>query len=161
MVFFGGVGDHNTCGILAPRPGIELARLALKGKVLTTGPPGKSLDCFLIKRRGSHTCVSKYCWKDNADYSLKKKKKIPVFSPSFVIIFTSVSNSRCLISSVGHTWYPWQWWRSYQDGTLHNNWKWWTRSMCINRVNMDACSSLQLSIYFCVLTYFKNANYVP
>ena len=39
--FFG----REACGILAPRPGIEPAPPALEGKVLTTGPPGKSLDC--------------------------------------------------------------------------------------------------------------------
>ena len=54
-VFSGGVGDHDTCGILAPRPGIKLAPLALKGEVLTTGPPGKSLYCFLIKRHEETT----------------------------------------------------------------------------------------------------------
>ena len=42
--FFG----QEACGILAPRPGIEPAPPALEGKVLTTGPPGKSL-CFLLK----------------------------------------------------------------------------------------------------------------
>ena len=55
IVFFEGVGGHDTCGILAPRPGIELAPLALKGEVLTTGPPGKTLDCFLIKRHEEAT----------------------------------------------------------------------------------------------------------
>ena len=34
---------HEACGILVPWPGIEPAPSALKGKVLTTGPPGKSL----------------------------------------------------------------------------------------------------------------------
>ena len=36
--FFG----HETCGILAPRPGIEPTPPALEGEVLTTGLPGKS-----------------------------------------------------------------------------------------------------------------------
>ena len=36
--FFG----PEACGILAPRPGIEPAPPALEGRVLTTGPPGKS-----------------------------------------------------------------------------------------------------------------------
>ena len=36
-----GVG-HEACGILAARPGIEPAPLALEGEVLTTGRPGKS-----------------------------------------------------------------------------------------------------------------------
>ena len=36
--FFG----YEACGTLAPWPGIEPAPSALEGKVLTTGPPGKS-----------------------------------------------------------------------------------------------------------------------
>ena len=32
----------KACGILAPRPGVKLAPLALEGDVLTTGLPGKS-----------------------------------------------------------------------------------------------------------------------
>ena len=42
-VFF----DHEACGILAPRPGIQPAPPALEGEVLTTGPPGKSLEWVL------------------------------------------------------------------------------------------------------------------
>ena len=33
----------EVCGILAPQPGIKPAPLALEGKVLTTGLPGKDL----------------------------------------------------------------------------------------------------------------------
>ena len=36
--FFG----PEACGILAPHPGIKPAPPALEGKVLPTGPPGKS-----------------------------------------------------------------------------------------------------------------------
>ena len=43
---------HAACGILAPQPGIELAPLKLEGKVLTTGPPEKSLDYVLEDERG-------------------------------------------------------------------------------------------------------------
>ena len=32
----------EACGILAPQPGAKPAPSALKGKVLTTTPPGKS-----------------------------------------------------------------------------------------------------------------------
>lgn len=46
--FFG----PEVCGILAPWPGIEPAAPALKGKVLNTGPPEKSLQ-ILFK---SYTC---------------------------------------------------------------------------------------------------------
>ena len=37
--FFG----HKACGILAPQPRIKSTPSALKGEVLTTGPPGQSL----------------------------------------------------------------------------------------------------------------------
>ena len=33
----------GVCEILAPQPGIEPASYASESKVLTTGPPGKSL----------------------------------------------------------------------------------------------------------------------
>ena len=36
-------------GILALRPGIEPAPLALEGETVTTGPPGKSLPTLNIK----------------------------------------------------------------------------------------------------------------
>ena len=39
FVFFARV----ACGILAPQPGIELTHPALEGRVLTTGPPEKSM----------------------------------------------------------------------------------------------------------------------
>ena len=37
--FFG----TEACGILVPEPGTESTHSALEGKVLPTGPPGKSL----------------------------------------------------------------------------------------------------------------------
>ena len=40
LCFFG----HKACGILAHQPGTELATPVLGGKVLTTGPPGNSLE---------------------------------------------------------------------------------------------------------------------
>ena len=36
----------EACGILAPRPVIKPTPPALEGEVLTTGPPGKSLNVF-------------------------------------------------------------------------------------------------------------------
>ena len=39
--------SHKAYGILAPWPGIEPEPLALEGKVLTTGLPGKSLKIYL------------------------------------------------------------------------------------------------------------------
>ena len=40
FMFFG----HKECGILAPRPEVQLTVSALEGEVLTTRPPGKFLD---------------------------------------------------------------------------------------------------------------------
>ena len=42
--FFG----RETCGILAPQPGIEPATPALEGKVVTTGLPGKSWEYGIL-----------------------------------------------------------------------------------------------------------------
>ena len=42
------VFGHKACWILAPWPGIELTPPAWEGKVLTTGPPGKSPNTFLF-----------------------------------------------------------------------------------------------------------------
>ena len=42
--FFG----QEACGILTPRPGIEPISSALEGKVLTPGPPGKSLIILTV-----------------------------------------------------------------------------------------------------------------
>ena len=37
-----GLSCPMACGILVPQPGIEPMSPALEGRVLTTGPPGKS-----------------------------------------------------------------------------------------------------------------------
>lgn len=39
---FGFFFGQEACGHVVPRPGIELVLPALEGRVLTTGPPGKS-----------------------------------------------------------------------------------------------------------------------
>ena len=51
--FFG----REACGILAPQPGIKPSPPALKGGVLTTGPPGKSHPLKLEVRQ-HHSSVS-------------------------------------------------------------------------------------------------------
>ena len=53
------LSGHEACGILAPQPGIEPSPPALEGKVLTTGPPGKSLHyLFLGQAKGlEFACV--------------------------------------------------------------------------------------------------------
>ena len=43
LLFYVLVYGPEACGILTPQPGIELSLPALEGRVLTTGPPGKSL----------------------------------------------------------------------------------------------------------------------
>ena len=40
--------DHKAHGILAPQPGIEPTPLALEGKILTTGQPGKFLQVIIF-----------------------------------------------------------------------------------------------------------------
>ena len=45
MFWFSG---HEAYGVLAAQPGMELTSPALKGEVLTTGPPGKSLTVLNI-----------------------------------------------------------------------------------------------------------------
>ena len=47
LLFYVLVYGPQACGILTPQPGIELSLPALEGRVLTTGPPGKSLHLSL------------------------------------------------------------------------------------------------------------------
>ena len=42
-----GLSCPTAGGILVPRPGMEPTSPALEGGFFTTGPPGKSLICFL------------------------------------------------------------------------------------------------------------------
>ena len=57
--FFG----YQTCGILPPRPGIEPTPFALEDKVLSTGPPGKSVsNCTAIQQVA--TLLNKYFLSD-------------------------------------------------------------------------------------------------
>ena len=44
LIYILGFFGHETCRIWAPQPGIKPALLALEAEVLTSGPPGKSLD---------------------------------------------------------------------------------------------------------------------
>ena len=46
IVFYVLIFGHKTCGILIPWPGIESSLHALGGEVLTTGPPGKSIQQY-------------------------------------------------------------------------------------------------------------------
>ena len=46
VVMVGGLSGPMACGILVPRPEIELESPALEGKFFTTGPPGKSPNAF-------------------------------------------------------------------------------------------------------------------
>ena len=59
LLFYVLVFSHKACGILAPWLGIEPAPPALEGKVLTTGPPGKSHTYFILSAPFTHVC---YCF---------------------------------------------------------------------------------------------------
>ena len=48
---------HEACGILAHRPGIEPAPSALEGRVLPTGPPGRSSSHSSLKLLPGAQCV--------------------------------------------------------------------------------------------------------
>jgi len=48
VVARGGLSCSEACGILVPPPGIEPLSPALEGGCLTIGPPGKSLETYLI-----------------------------------------------------------------------------------------------------------------
>ena len=54
-----GLSCPMACGILVPWSGIKPASLALQGRFLTTGPPGKSLDSQHFLCIGSGTLVEK------------------------------------------------------------------------------------------------------
>ena len=50
-----GLSCTTACGILAPQPEIKPTPPALEGKVLTTGPPGKSLGLISFKRSNPYS----------------------------------------------------------------------------------------------------------
>jgi len=53
-----GLSYSGACGILVPRPGIKPVSPALQGGFLTTGPPGKSPQFFLLHSNAVTTmCV--------------------------------------------------------------------------------------------------------
>jgi len=55
MVAAHGLSFSEACGILVPPPGTELTSLALQGRFLTIGPPGKSHGVVLNNNiRNSH-----------------------------------------------------------------------------------------------------------
>ena len=56
--------DPEACGILVLRSGTESVTLALKGGVLTTGPPGESLsiEVFTQSYHKSSANMKKYEW---------------------------------------------------------------------------------------------------
>ena len=61
FVFFG----SEARGVLVPWPGIEPVYPALEGKVLTTGPPGKSpftFWCVDIEKRKRKTVLLRSCF---------------------------------------------------------------------------------------------------
>ena len=51
---------HETCGIIAPQPGIEPSPPELEGEVLTTGLPGKSqiVQVLTWRKKLALPCVS-------------------------------------------------------------------------------------------------------
>ena len=62
--------DLEACGALAPLPGIEPVPLALKGEVMTTGLPGKSLFVYSYRQwcgEGNGNPLQYSCLKNSMD----------------------------------------------------------------------------------------------
>ena len=53
-----GLSCPVACGILVPWPGIEPTSPALEGRFLTTGPPGKSHNCYFNIENSASTVFS-------------------------------------------------------------------------------------------------------
>ena len=54
--------DHKACEFLAPQPGTEPTPPVLEIKVLTTGPPGKSLENILKDISHSPPSPHRFFW---------------------------------------------------------------------------------------------------
>ena len=75
----------EACGILAPQPGIEPAPPALEGKVLTTGPPRKSLGYrFFSFHYFEYVIHSLLTCKVSAEKSANSLMGIPLYMPIFL-----------------------------------------------------------------------------
>ena len=73
-----GLSCSVACGILVPRPGIELMSSALAGGFLTTGPLGKPSELGIIMTQ----YLSRSCW------SLLNNERKPPESRSIWLEFT-------------------------------------------------------------------------
>ena len=66
MLFLVYAFGPKVCGVLAPRPGIELSPPALQGGLLTSGPQGSlvltSLKCEDEKQGGIQLCQPLCCF---------------------------------------------------------------------------------------------------
>ena len=108
--FFG----HKACRILTPQPGIELSPFTLEGKVLTTGPPGKSLRIFLISLLIGSGILG---------YKVIPSQSLEVTSPSFScvhILPVKHDVNLVLISlCVGWCFFPFEAFRIFELQTFH------------------------------------------
>ena len=50
QVFIVVLNCSMPCGILVPQPGMEPMSHARQGRLLSTGPPGKSHGCFFLRK---------------------------------------------------------------------------------------------------------------
>ena len=68
----------EACGVLAPKPEIVPAHPALEGKVLATGPPGKSPHLFI---RDTHAVASvhKQCVRHWVNRNERRRADWPQF----------------------------------------------------------------------------------
>ena len=90
----------KACGILAPQGGIEPAPPALKGKVLTTGPPGKSH--FKVFKGGHTGGRNTACTRVNSDTSVDATQFLYI-SGKILLILREQNNGDLSAVKVGGT----------------------------------------------------------
>ena len=88
----------KACEILAPWLGIKPAPPALKGEVLTTGPPGKSWDFFPAIEVSSFYCWIAYCSFQFCQFCFTYSRALLLHVYTFVMcIFSWYSDSSIII----------------------------------------------------------------
>ena len=114
LLFYVLVYGHEACGILAPRPGIEPTPPALEGKVLTTEPPGKSLDlhswaCEPVFLQGKHQEMDRWChcFFKRAAWSLTLRKLLEGCVGLICICIARVQHRACWLVTACHVWGSW------------------------------------------------------
>ena len=121
----------KACGILVPQPGIRPTSFVLEGKVLTTGPPGKSLDIFKpICMILSEVCIS---------YSILVLRKYPL---NFL---TNISLK--LLKCYKYRYLIFNWFQARLNDFL-KIWNHWTKERWYNLNHYTLCVNFGVNLHF-------------